>query len=371
MLVAVLILATVGTAILAGVGVVIRAGALQRTLSAVSVTDRNYTDALAAAPYAECGVLEDYSADSVALETETSTSVQVVSVMYWNGQPLPTSTDPTDAQWNAAFSSTCNSATPDKGLQRITYDISSTVGSQSHSRTASVLKRFNGAYAEPVPDPPPGGRSCVISDTSKVSSTWVNETAWQRDTNYSTSNEMNILYLAGTRRFSYLKFAVQPNITCDNGGTLPAGADIIAAEVRLYTFNIGGLPACGANSCWHVMERVRSAWSPATLTWNNQPCPTGYAVSCQLPGNTPSTILFEHGTGAFDWGARYQRIQSTQLLNDVKAFYANPSTNFGWVIKEACAQTYGKACGDIRPGFQMRSSRAADAAQRPTLTVYF
>jgi len=41
------------------------------------------------------------------------------------------------------------------------------------------------------------------------------------------------------------------------------------------------------------------------------------------------------------------------------------------VIKEACAETYGKACGSISPGFQMASSRAATVTQRPTLTVFF
>ncbi|MEI2637749.1 MAG: hypothetical protein V9F03_01935 [Microthrixaceae bacterium] len=55
----------------------------------------------------------------------------------------------------------------------------------------------------------------------------------------------------------------------------------------------------------------------------------------------------------------------------MKSFYASPSTNYGWVIKEACAQTYGKACGSATPGFQMRSSRSSDVAQRPTLTVWY
>ncbi|MEI2637750.1 MAG: hypothetical protein V9F03_01940 [Microthrixaceae bacterium] len=134
----------------------------------------------------------------------------------------------------------------------------------------------------------------------------MNETAGKKDTNYSTgssSGEMNILYLAGTRRFSYLKFDLRPATPCVNGGTLPSSANIVAAEVSLYTFNIGGAPACGANSCWHVMERVRGAWdsvrhSPGIISRARPD--TGTRVR---PGARKSTILFEHGTGAFNWGA--------------------------------------------------------------------
>ena len=82
-----------------------------------------------------------------------------------------------------------------------------------------------------------------------------------------------------------------------------------------------------------------------------------------------STILFQHG--AWQGAPAYQRIQSPQLLSDVKGFFDGSLTNAGWVIKEACAETYGKACGSVTPGFQMASSRAANVAQRPTLTVWF
>jgi len=64
-------------------------------------------------------------------------------------------------------------------------------------------------------------------------------------------------------------------------------------------------------------------------------------------------------------------VQAPQLISDLQSFYNSPSSNHGWVIKEACAETYGKACGSISPGFQMASSRAATVIQRPTLTVFF
>ncbi|MCB1256355.1 MAG: DNRLRE domain-containing protein [Microthrixaceae bacterium] len=378
-LVASVIFSMVGAAILAGVAMVIRTDADQQARSAASVASQNYSDVLLSAPYVACAPTSAYTPAALSLSNQDKATISVESVAYWTGQPLPTVANPTAAQWATAFGASC---TTDKGLQRVTYKVNSQVGERTAVKTVSVVKRFTDPHTEPVPDPPPGGRMCVISGQNaalpkRVESTWVNEFAGSQGTNYSTgssSQEMNMLYLAGSRRFSYVRFNVAPNVDCDNGGTLPASANIIAAEVRLFTFNIGGLPACGANSCWHVMERVRANWSESTINWSNQPCPhavgVDYGKSCQA-GNVASTILFEHGTGAFNWSARYQRVQSTQLLNDVKSFYTSPATNYGWVIKEACAETYGKACGSISPGFQMRSSRSTNVDQRPTLTVWY
>ncbi len=371
----VLVLAVVGASITGGIYTLVKADGQQQSRSQAAVVARNYADALQAGPYKDCAVPADYSAQALGLTVPSTASVTVTAVTYWNGTAPPSGANPTAAQWAAAFAATCPS--PDKGLQRITYQARSTAGGSASTITRSVIKRFNGSLPEPEPDPPPGGRKCVLSATGNVASTWVNETAWEQGTNYSTgpaSQEMNILYLAGSRRFSYVRFDISANKVCDNGVTLPAGATIYGAEVRLYTFKVGGGPACAINYCWHVMERVRSTWDQSTLTWANQPCPVvpvvDYGKSCQT-GNTPSTILFQHGTGAFDWSARYQRVQAPQLLSDVQSFFSSPGTNFGWVIKEACVETYAKLCGSATPGFQMASSRATNALQRPTLTVYF
>ena len=368
-LIAVALLGIIGVAVISAVMTAVRSDGQHRSRSTAAVAARNYADALDAAPYADCASTAQYGPGVLGLD-QTNSTITVDSVRYWNGSALPTVAEPSAAAWAAAFPPSC---TTDRGLQRITYTARSAAGGSTSNVTRSVIKRFNGSLPEPVPDPPPGGRLCRLSTSTNTSSTWVNEFAGRQGTNYSTgseANELNILYLAGSRRYSYLKFGVAANTVCDDGSTLPVNATILAAELRLYTFNIGGGPTCGAGSCWHVMERTRGAWTESTLTWNNQPCPTGYGQSCQ-PGDTASTILFEHGTGAFNWGARYQRIRSAQLLDDVRAFYASPTNNHGWVIKEACAQTYGKACGSVSPGFQMRSSRASQVEQRPTLFVYY
>lgn len=370
-LVAAVVFSMVGGAILAAVAVVVKSDADQQARSAALIASRNYGDALGDTSYINCASPSDYDPAAVGLSPQSKSTVVVNSVTFWNKSALPSNTNPSASDWATAFDATCGSV--DNGLQRVSYTVTSTVGDRTVTVTRAALKRFNGALSEPEPDPPPGGRVCVISSTSSVDSTWVNEDAIRRNTNYSTgsgSQELNILYLAGTRRFSYLRFNIAPGATCDNGGTLPASIAILSAQVRLYTFNIGGAPACGIQACWHVMERVRSNWAQSTLTWNNQPCPTGYGDSCQ-PGGVDSTILFEHGTGAFNWSARYQRVMAAQLLSDVQSFYNTPATNYGWVIKEACAIPYGKDCGSVTPGFQMRSSRATNVLERPTLTLWY
>jgi len=372
-LLAMAVMAVVGTSVMAAVYTLVRSDAQQQSLSESAVVARNFADALDAAPYQDCATITTYSPEMVGLALPASATVTVTAVTYWNGTAPPAGANPSPAQWATAFDTTCP---PDRGLQRITFQARSTAGTADSTTTRSVLKRFNGALPEPEPDPPPGGRTCVVNgtvNTSDVASTWVNEIAWAQTTNYSSgpnSREMNILYLAGSRRYSYLRFAISAGMTCDNGATLPAGADIYAAEVRLYTFGVGGAPACtgGGDSCWHVMERVGGVWAQSSLNWVNQPCPTGYGQSCQ-PGGVASTILFQHG--APWWLAAYQRIQAPQLLSDVRGFFDGSLTNGGWVIKEACAETYKKACGSGTPGFQMASSRAANADQRPRLTLWF
>ncbi len=364
-LVASVVLGLVGTAAISGVFAIVKTDAGQRSRSEATVVARNFEGAVASASYRDCGTTTDYSPGALGVTIPATASLTVESVRYWNGTTPPTGPDPTPTQWATAFTATCASGS---GLQRIIFSVTSTAGGHSTTIRRGVLKRFNGSLPEPPPDPPPGGRECVITATN-VGNTWVNEDSVRRNTNYSTDTALNILYLGGTRRFSYLKFAISPGMTCDNGVQLPIGANIVAAEMQLFTFNIGGLPACGIQACWHVLERVPSTWDPTTLTWNNQPCATTpLGASCQ---GSQSDILFQHGTGAFDWSPRFQRIRSTQLLSDVKAFYSTPTTNFGWVLKEACAITYGKDCGSATPGFQIASSRYTDVSKRPVLRLYF
>ncbi len=370
-LIAVLLLGLVVVGLLGGYAAVIGAGETDRAAAANTAVTRRAASELSAAAYVTCGSVAAY--DSVlqtAYTPPTGSTAHVTAVDVWNlGTTPPT------------FGASCNPATAartsggDSGLQRVTFATTSVRGKHTVRATRTILKRFDGSYPPPVASPAPGGHTCTISPgggSSQVDSNWVDQ--FHGGTVHAGDNEMDILYLNGTRRFSYLKFKVDASSVCDEGGTLGAGHTILTARLHLYTFNIGGLPACGANSCWHALERVRAAWNPSTLTWNNQPCPNGGAVnlpSCRADG--AKGVEFEHGTGALNWSARYQDIEAPQLLQDVKDFYANSAVNFGWVIKEACdggAGPYNHACGDISPGFQFRT-KTASGTQAPRLEVVY
>lgn len=373
-LVAVSLLGIAVVAIVAGFRTILDASEVARGASSASVVARNTEVFLEAAPYLTCGTAAGYQgALTDGFTAPSGSTVTVTGVQYWKTRKTTDPTPPTDT--SAEFWSTCypTKARPveeaDNGLQQITYEVSTRSGEKTLVHTRTFLKRFDGAYPEARPD----GTSCTISSPAQVDATFVNEVLGKRDTNYSTEDHMDMLYLDGSRRFSYLRFEVAPDTTCDEGNTLGSGHIIVGARLRLYTYNIAGQPACGANSCWHALERVKASsgpWTLSDLTWNTQPCPTsGRPTSCR--DDDANGTLFEHGPGAFNWSARYQTVESDQLTEDVKAFYEQSAPNDGWVIKEACAEPYGKSCGTISPGFQMRTDLAVDPSQRPRLQVIY
>lgn len=363
------IMGLLGIAILTGLQTATAIAVSNRSSALAELTARNFANAVDDAAFTECGAAPAYSPAALDFTAPPGAVVTVLAVGHWDGSSLSVP----EAQLDVAFPSEC---TTDKGVQRITYRVDAAFGGQSVARTQSVLKRFEGGYPEPATVDPPADLwgECTIS-SSDVQDTWVNEDS--PDTIYGTADEMNIFYRNGLRRFSYLRFNVAPGATCEGGGTLPAEANIRSVRLSLFTFNVGGAPACDG-SCWHVLERVPEEWAEGTLTWNNQPCPTGYAVSCEKNASNETVngrTLFPHG-GRQRY-ALFQTVTSpgesngTALFDDVRSFFADPNQNFGWVIKEACVQTYGKRCGTIRPGFQMRTSDAAVAAERPTLTLIY
>lgn len=357
-LVAMAILGLIGIAILTGLQTTSAVAVSNRSSALAELTARNFANAVDDAAYTECGAASAYSPASLDFTAPPGAVVTVLAVGHWDGSSLSVP----EAQLDVAFPSEC---TTDKGLQRLTYRVDAAFGGQSVARTQSVLKRFEGGYPEPATVDPPADLwgECAIS-SSGVQDTWVNEDS--PDTAYGTANEMNIFYRNNLRRFSYLRFDVAPGATCEGGGTLPADANIRSVRLSLFTFNVGGAPACDG-FCWHVMERVSSAWNEGTLTWNNQPCPKGWPTESCEEGD--GRTLFPHG--GRQRNALYQVVTSPSasngaaLLDDVRSFFADPAENHGWVIKEKCP------CGTIRPGFQMRTSDAAVAAERPTLTLVY
>ena len=368
-LVAMAIMGLIGIAILTGIQTATAAAVSNRFSALAELTARNFASAVDDATYTECGAASAYSPAALDFTAPPGVVVTVLAVGHWNGSSLSVP----EGQLDMAFPSEC---VTDRGSQRITFRVVASGSGPPVTRTRSVLKRFEGGYPEPATtDPlPTDWFECTIS-TSAVQDTWVNEDS--PDANHGPADEMNIFYRAGLRRFSYLRFDVAPNVTCDEGQLLPPTANIRSVRLSLYTFNVGGAPACDG-SCWHVLERVPDQWDESALTWNNQPCPTGYAESCEKNASNatvPGRTLFPHGGRQRD--ALFQVVTSPSaangaaLLDDVRSFFSTPAQNFGWVIKEACAQTYGKSCGTIRPGFQMRTRSASVTEQRPTLTLVY
>lgn len=360
-LVAIALLGILAGAVIGGFSMALKGDVLHRRSALNTLALANGIAAVSDAAYIRCGDIHDY-APALTDVDDGGSEITISMVEHWRSGSNP-----------AEFASRpCNpaadrgQASGDSGLQRITLSATTKYGGSTLTRSRTVVKRYGGAYPEPPIDPQPGGAVCTISAPTEVGTTWVNESANRKDDTNAGDAAMNILYLAGSRRFSYLRFEVAPGATCDEGGALPENIDIRAARVRLYTFNVGGSPACGANSCWHALERVPSSWSASSLTWRNQPCPTGYGESC-APGGSPGT-LFEHGTN--NRNPAYQYVEGPRLLDEVRASYAAPAVGHGWVIKEACSATYGKACGTISPGFQIRA-KSGSADERPALIVVY
>lgn len=373
-LVALILLGVLSLGVLVGFSSVVVAGNVDRVSSTNAAVARNAIAELAAAPYVNCGSAATYDAAlQAAYAVPAGSAVHVTAVEYWTLASNP----PTFHAGSCSAAATPRTAGGDSGLERLTITATSTRNRSTITGTRTLLKRSDAAYAEPVGDPPAGGHTCTISvsgGAAQVDSNWVEQTVGQTNAVHQNDQHMDILYLNGTRRFSYLRFQISPTSVCDEGGTLGAGHTILTARLSLYTYNIGGLPACGANSCWHALEAVPRAWSASSLTWNNQPCPGGGSSvpSCRADG--AKGIEFQHGTGALDWSARFQVIEAPQLTADVQGFYANPATNFGWRIREACdggAGPYNHACGDITPGFQFRSKNAPAVSQSPHLAIVY
>lgn len=371
---AIVVLAILGVAVTVGFLTVVRSSEVQRAASENAVVQRDAVTHLAELPYTGCATAAEYQSGLDDAYSPASGTVSVAGIEYWN-----TGTTPATFRTGSCDASAAPSATNgDAGIQRITYEVTTSRSGRTVARTRTMLKQSPNPYPEPPTDPPPGGQTCTITaDTvpSQLRTNWVDQFAGQRDTVHADDDHMDILYLNGSRRFSYVWFRIDSSTTCNEGTTLGAGRTILSARLELYTFNIGGLPACGANSCWHALERVGGSWNPATLTWNNQPCTGQNAVkltSCR-PDGQPG-VLFEHGTGAFDWSPRFQLVEAPMLTADVQSMYSNPSANHGWIIREACdsaAGPYSKACGTVSPGFQFRSRTAANQTQRPRLVVTF
>ncbi len=143
----------------------------------------------------------------------------------------------------------------------------------------------------------------------------------------------------------------------DELSTIPQGAVIISAELKLY-----GEPTdtpYGGNSFFpgtdwntpnpsHIL-RVTSDWDEQTVTWNTQPTTT-----------TVNQIAIPQTTSQFNWNFTDS---SDSLVAMIQDMVSNPETNFGFMLKLDTEAYYRKVA--------FVSSDNPESALHPELTVTY
>lgn len=355
-------LAILSVAILGAVFTIIRGSAAHREMATAEVAARNYSDALASAPYVRCakgtqanGDPGDYD-DPPGLSLPAGFRVETIrsgggsAVEYWVA-----GSDPADPQ----FTSTCDSADPDgeTGLQRVWYQVvRDRNGASEVLRSDSTLKRYDGTIDNSFGEVPGGGVRCTITAAEDASLS--ESDPMQVD---GTSDSMTVTGLSGNKFRSLVKFPISPGETpCAEGGTVPTDKQVRSAALRLYTWQVDGNVDCPTD-CTHVLRRVTTPWSQSTVSWSTP-------LSTMPTGNE----VFDHGTGSGDFGPRFQLVTGPGLTIDVATFYAVPSLNQGWAIDQACPPEFpGRGCATPDSAFRMRTSEWKVPGQRPQLSIVF
>jgi hypothetical protein len=102
------------------------------------------------------------------------------------------------------------------------------------------------------------------------------------DDNYDNSDLTVTADSSGNERRTYIKF---------NISSIPVGATIVSATLSLYETTAGNTTN---TSVYHVNDTTWNGQTESTLTWNNQPCGTGFTngARCNLTAeNTVTTLL--------------------------------------------------------------------------------
>jgi hypothetical protein len=133
---------------------------------------------------------------------------------------------------------------------------STTTTSGSTTTTSGSTTTTSGSTTTTTPTP--GTATLAPSDDSYTSLT--NPTG-----THGSDGSINVNNSGSSERRAYVKFSVT---------AIPAGATNITATLRLYSQS----PATSAVT--FTVSQVATAWSEATLTWNNQPTP-GSVVTTQ------------------------------------------------------------------------------------------
>lgn len=127
--------------------------------------------------------------------------------------------------------------------------------------------------------------------------------------------------------------------------SIPAGATVNSAYLSLYhAYNTASAGQSGTNECY--LQKVTSAWTENTVTWNTQP-----TVS------TANQVLIPTSTSATQ---SYPGINVTALTHDA---VTSPAAYYGWELTLLNFQLYRS--------MKLASSDNSDPAIRPKLVVTY
>jgi hypothetical protein len=181
----------------------------------------------------------------------------------------------------------------------------------------------------------------VIGQDAMISighdSTYATYAHWE-----NTNNGNNEWFYAQSWTWNTHPGTIRSLLRFDELSTIPIGATIISAELKLYgipSFNWHGnssYPGSPYNdNSWPLgnplnttnpssLYKVMSAWSESTVTWNTQP-----SIDPNPIIRVPIT------TSQFNWNftTNWDINNSTALSNMVKYWVDNPSDNFGFMMQ--------------------------------------
>lgn len=157
------------------------------------------------------------------------------------------------------------------------------------------------------------------------------------DTNYSANNALWAQYYVSDNRFSYIKFDLS---------SIPVGAEVTAATLRLYIYNVTDYSYChGSPTGLFEAGKLVSDWQENTITWNNRPS-TGV-----ITNTNPVTVTCPAQNGWQSFGA----------LNPVKKWIELGEPNYG-------LQFDGTAVGQ---GNWVRAFYSSRATYKPELQITY
>ncbi len=136
--------------------------------------------------------------------------------------------------------------------------------------------------------------------------------------------------------------------------SIPSGSTITSVTLSLYLYSTRGYDRT------YCIHKVTKNWTESGVTWNKYDGTNNWTTS---GGDYEATASATVTAGAV-WNI-WVNWSSSTLVSDVQGFVNNPSTNFGWIIKD---QTEGSSNQDW---VRFYSKEYTETTLRPKLAVTY